>query len=257
VVVGRERTAPRTRGLQPASSAPGEAGSLAAYPRGVSDPSPPPASAGPAAPSARIVLLAGPSGSGKSSLARRVGIPTVCLDDFYRAGDDPELPVCELGIVDWDDPRAWDAGQALATLRALAHHGAADVPRYDLAADRAVGTRRVELDGAPLVVAEGIFAAELIEACRREDLLADALCLTHRPTVTFWRRLVRDLREGRKPPLTLLRRGWTLLRQEPAIVARHVALGALPISGHDAERRLHRLLERAGDPVSDEVEDAA
>jgi uridine kinase len=220
--------------------------------------SPPPAD--PAvrpSPSARVVLLAGPSGSGKSSLARRVGIPTVCLDDFYRPGGDPALPVCELGIVDWDDPRAWDAEHALTALRELAYRGTTDVPRYDLSVDRAVGTRRVELGGAPLVIAEGIFAAELIDACRREDLLADALCLTHRPAVTFWRRLVRDLREGRKPPLTLLRRGWTLLRQEPTIVARHASLGARPISGHDAERRLRVLLERARPATTAEVEGAA
>jgi uridine kinase len=204
-----------------------------------------------------VVLLAGPSGSGKSSLARRLGVPVVCLDDFYRAGDDPELPVCSLGIVDWDDPRAWDAERALAALGELIEHGTTEVPIYDLSADGPVGTRPVTLDGAPLVIAEGIFAAELIEACRRDGLLADALCLTHRPTVTFWRRLVRDLRERRKPPWTLLRRGVILLRREPEVVASHVALGAEPVHGHDAERRLRRLLADAAQPAGSRGEEDA
>jgi uridine kinase len=205
-----------------------------------------------------VVLLGGPSGSGKSSLARRVGLPVVCLDDFYRAGDDPKLPVCELGIVDWDDPRSWDGELAMQALRELAAHGETEVPVYDLAEDRAVGSRLVRLDRSPLFVAEGIFAAELVERCHAEGLLADALCLTHRPVVTFWRRLIRDLREGRKGPWTLLRRGFTLLRREPAIVARHAALGAVPTSGPDAEARLRRLLEdkRAGVPPRAEGEAA-
>ena len=37
---------------------------------------------------ARVVLLAGPSGSGKTSLTRRVGLPMLALDDFYRDADD-------------------------------------------------------------------------------------------------------------------------------------------------------------------------
>lgn len=193
---------------------------------------------------AKVVLLAGPSGSGKSHLAERTGLPTVCLDDFYRDGDDPSLPMSVLGIPNWDHPDAWDGDRALAALVTLVRTGRIDLPVYELAADRSVGTQRLELDGAPMVVAEGIFAAELIAGCQHAGILADALCLVHRPHVTFWRRLVRDLREGRKAPLTLLRRGLALRRQEPAIVARQVALGAVPVHGRDALRRLARLADQ-------------
>jgi uridine kinase len=194
---------------------------------------------------ARVVLLAGPSGSGKSHLAERAALPTVCLDDFYKDGDDPTLPTSDLGIPDWDHPAAWDADRAMAALTALCRTGSVDLPVYALSRDRTVGTRRFDLGGAGLVVAEGIFAAELIAPCRAAGILSEALCLVHRPSVTFWRRLVRDLREGRKSPVTLLRRGLALRRQEPAIVARQVALGARPIHSHDALRRLQRLAATA------------
>lgn len=201
----------------------------------------------------RIVLLAGPSGSGKSSLAARAGLPTVCLDDFYKDGDDPTLPLADLPgdhgdtLVDWDHPASWDAERALAALVTLATTGGTDLPVYDIPTSRAVGTHRIEVGEAPLVVAEGIFAAELAAACTDADILADALCLTLRPSVTFWRRLVRDLRESRKPPLTLLRRGWALLRAEPRVVARQVALGATPLGPEDAARRLARRLAEVTD----------
>lgn len=199
----------------------------------------------------RIVLLAGPSGSGKSSLAAHVGLPTICLDDFYRDVDDPDLPRTDLPgpdghpLVDWDDPRAWHADRALTALVELATTGRTELPVYDIPTSRAVGTHLVDVGDAPLVIAEGIFAAELVAACRDAGILADALCLTLRPTVTFWRRLVRDLREGRKPPLTLLRRGLVLRRTEPAIVARHISLGALPVAPADAVRRIERLTTEA------------
>jgi uridine kinase len=202
-------------------------------------PSPPPEPS--AAPRARIVLLAGPSGSGKSHLAARSGLPTVCLDDFYKDGDDPTLPRSELGIADWDHPDAWDAQRALVSLSELATTGTTWLPAYDFSLDRTTGTHVVHLGDAPVFVAEGIFAAHLIGACRELGLLADALCLTHRPTVTFWRRLARDLREGRKSPWILLRRGLALRRREPAIVAEHVSLGATPVHGEEALRRLRRV----------------
>ena len=62
--------------------------------------------------------------------------------------------------------------------------------------------------GASYVVAEGLFAQEVVAGCRERGLLADAVCVRNHRLVTFWRRLTRDLREHRKPPLVLLRRGW-------------------------------------------------
>ena len=40
--------------------------------------------------------------------------------------------------------------------------GRAEVPVYAIGADRRVATRTVELNGSPLFVAEGIFAADIV-----------------------------------------------------------------------------------------------
>ena len=45
-----------------------------------------------------VILLAGPSGSGKSRLAAMAGCPRLNLDDFYFDADHPGLPHT-LGIV--------------------------------------------------------------------------------------------------------------------------------------------------------------
>ena len=71
---------------------------------------------------------------------------------------------------------------------------------------------------------------ELVEPLRREGLLRAAYVI-HRPRqLTFLLRLVRDLRERRKPPGVLIRRGWALMQAEPGVVAAQVARGAVPRS---------------------------
>jgi uridine kinase len=183
-----------------------------------------------------VILLAGPSGSGKSSLAARSGLPVLVLDDFYKDGDDPTLPTLPgTADVDWDAPGSWNADAAVAAVSALCARGAADTPVYDIAASAATGRARLDLGGAAVFVAEGVFAAEIAGRCRELGLLADALCLRGRPTTTARRRFARDLREGRKSAVFLLRRGWHLLRAERDIVARQVALGCHPC-GHDEAR---------------------
>jgi uridine kinase len=192
-----------------------------------------------------VVLLAGPSGAGKSRLAELVALPVVRLDDFYRDGDDEAMPRSPLGIVDWDDPRSWDGDRAVAALEQLCTTGSAELPIYDIAADGTVGHRPVTTAGSPLIVAEGIFADQIAGTLRERGLLAAAICVRHHRLVTFARRLQRDLRERRKPPLTLLRRGLLLLRDDPKVVRRCVEAGCEPLHPKAARRRIETLVTQA------------
>jgi len=194
---------------------------------------------------ARVIVLAGPSGSGKSHLAERLGLPLLRLDDFYRDGSDPALPRittgANSGLVDWDDPAAWLGDEAVEALATLCRTGTVETPVYDIAHDGRNGFRSLSLDGAPLVVAEGIFAHHVVAPLRAAGLLAAAYCLRQHPVVTFWRRLSRDLREHRKPPLVLVRRGLALMRDQRRIVAAAVAAGCTPCSADEAFRLVQRL----------------
>ncbi len=184
---------------------------------------------------ARIVLLAGPSGSGKTSLVRRLGLPSISLDDFYKDDDDPGMPQRH-GIIDWDSPESWHRMQALDALVTLCRTGAVDLPIYDIPTNKRTGTAHLDLKGAPIVIAEGIFASELVDAARAEDILADAICIVRPRAKTFFYRLMRDLGEARKPPATLVRRGLTIAREEKGTIAKWVADGCQPLGFSEAEQ---------------------
>ncbi|MEU6664388.1 uridine kinase [Streptomyces sp. NPDC046727] len=190
-------------------------------------------------PPARVVLLCGPSGSGKSLVAARSGLPVLRLDDFYKEGDDPTLPLVEgSSDIDWDHPESWDADVAVEAIARLCATGSTPVPVYDIALSARTGEETLHIDRTPLFIAEGIFAAEIVGRCRELGLLADALCLSRGPVTTFRRRFLRDLKEGRKSVPFLLRRGWRLMRAERSIVTRQVSLGAHPCDRDEALSRL-------------------
>ena len=196
--------------------------------------------------SAHVVVLAGPSGAGKSRLAERLGLPVLRLDDFYKSAGDPTLPVithgANTGLTDWDHPDSWLPGDAVEALQQLCTEGWVEVPVYDIAQSGRCGWQRLDLQGHRLVLAEGIFAQEIVPVCHERGLLAAAYCVRQHPLVTFWRRLTRDLREHRKPPLVLLRRGWALLRDQKRVVDHAVELGCTPVSPEEAYRRVCDLL---------------
>ena len=187
---------------------------------------------------ARVIVLAGPSGAGKSRLAARLGLPVLRLDDFYKSGGDPTLPRigtgANAGLVDWDHPDSWLPDDAMAAIERLCADGRAEVPIYDIAHDGRCGSQVLDLEGGRYFVAEGIFAQEVVPRTRAAGLLAAAYCVRQHPMVTFWRRLTRDLREHRKPPLVLLRRGLALMRDQKRVVDNAVALGCEPVSPDQA-----------------------
>lgn len=191
---------------------------------------------------AQVVVLAGPSGAGKSRLAERLGLPILRLDDFYKDGDDPSLPRithgANAGLVDWDDPASWHEQDALDALRELCLTGRSEVPVYEIAQNGRSGSRVVDLGGSTRFVAEGIFAPEVVGACREEGLLAAAYCITQHSAVTFWRRLARDLHEHRKPPLVLLRRGAALMRDQQRVVGHALRQGCRRATGDQAYAEL-------------------
>ncbi|MFB7457302.1 uridine kinase [Streptomyces sp. NPDC056188] len=190
-------------------------------------------------PPARVVLLCGPSGSGKSLVAARAGLPVLRLDDFYKEAGDPTLPlVAGSSDIDWDNPGSWDADVAVAAISRLCATGTTSVPVYDISLSARTGEDTLHIGRTPLFIAEGVFAAEIVGRCRELGVLADALCLNRGPVTTFRRRFVRDLKEGRKSVPFLIRRGWRLMRAERSIVARQITLGAHACDRDEALGRL-------------------
>lgn len=181
----------------------------------------------------RVVLLAGPSGGGKSRLARLVGALPLRLDDFYRDADAPGLPRAH-GIIDWDDPATWDGPAALTVVQGLLRQGRAEVPTYSIAASRRTGTHTVELAGHELIIAEGIFALDLLPLLRSAGVPVTPIYLDRDRTLVAALRLRRDLAQHRKPPGVLLRRGAALWHSQPAQRARAVAAGFTPMSMRQA-----------------------
>ena len=167
---------------------------------------------------AQVILLTGPSGSGKTSLLRRVGAHRLRLDDFYRDGDEPGMPLLDgtssgdegstrteaMARIDWDHPASWDADRAMDTIVQLCAEGSAKVPVYSIPDNATVNWTTLDIGAAPAFAAEGLFAGELVERCRRANVLADALALRRPRVQTWWFRLRRDLAERRKPPAVLL-----------------------------------------------------
>ena len=189
-----------------------------------------------------IILLAGPSGAGKSRLTHMAELPELRLDDFYHDHDEPGLPRVR-GMVDWDDVASWNLPAAVDALGELAADGQTVVPCYDISRSRADGTHLVDVGDATAVVAEGIFALDLLDPCLRAGMEVLPIWLDRPRWFNFARRLIRDLRQHRKSPPVLIRRGLALCQAEPALRSRAIVMGFQPMSMRRASATVASLMD--------------
>ncbi len=113
---------------------------------------------------ARLVLISGPSSSGKTTFAKRLGIQMrilgldpvlISLDDYFV---DRELtPRDENGEMDYEALEALDLDAFNNDLRTLLEGGSVDVPRYDfISGKRQFHEKPLKLGERSVLVVEGI-----------------------------------------------------------------------------------------------------
>lgn len=113
----------------------------------------------------RIVLLSGPSASGKTTSMKRLGIqlrvngvqPVIIgLDDFFV--DREKTPKDESGEFDFESFHAIDIERLQSTVRALLRGETVAMPKFDFVSGRSVPGEEMRLGDNQLLLLEGIHA---------------------------------------------------------------------------------------------------
>ncbi|WP_321474557.1 uridine-cytidine kinase [uncultured Paludibaculum sp.] len=141
----------------------------------------------------KLIGIAGPSGSGKSELARWLSVKTgarvLNLDHYYL--NLSHLPLEVRAKTNFDEPHSVDHDAILEHARALAGGQAIRAPHYSFEAHtRAPGDDLIEPQSC--VILEGLFTLYWQEL---RDLLAVKLYVDAPEPVCLARRLERDIRE--------------------------------------------------------------
>jgi len=154
-----------------------------------------------------VIGIAGPSGSGKSALARALGArldspPLLALDDYYR--DRSALPPEEREKINFDHPEAIEAGLLLRDLGRLLQGGSISPPSYDFSThSRRPGRRKVT--PAAFLLVEGLHVLYWQEL----RALLDLKIYVHAPQETcLQRRLERDQTLRNRAPASIRRQFW-------------------------------------------------
>lgn len=167
------------------------------------------------APSKKIVMLAGPSASGKTTTASLLSSDiealggkayTVSLDDFYLPRN-VEYPLDENGNPDYECVEALDTKLIRAAFEELICGGGTNLPRFDFnSGERIRDDRRIELRRNDVVIVEGLHALNpvIIDALGEANVFKiyigvfskvygkDGSVLLSRRELRFIRRMTRD-----------------------------------------------------------------
>lgn len=147
-----------------------------------------------------IIGIAGGSGSGKSTVARRVAesldgaqVAFIDMDAYYR--DHRHLPLAERRLINWDHPDAFDTSLLAEHLAALSRGEAIDKPVYDFV-EHLRAPRTVRVEPADVIVIDGIL---LLVDERVRDACDVKVFVDADADIRLIRRLRRDMEVRGRP----------------------------------------------------------
>lgn len=203
-----------------------------------------------------IIGIAGGTGSGKSTVARRVAeqltrasVAFIDMDAYYR--NYAHLPMEERRQVNWDHPDAFDTGLMVAHLAELGAGRSIEKPVYDFVTHTRSDTTR-HVPAADVIVVDGIllFADERLRALFDVKVFVDADA-----DIRLVRRIRRDMARRGRPLEEILDQYLTTVRPmhlqfvEPS---KRYADVIVPRGGHNAVAiemiiaKIHRRFEGGG-----------
>ena len=145
-----------------------------------------------------IIGIAGGSGSGKSTIARRLveefgdKVTVLRHDDYYKAHHD--ITYEERTRINYDCPEAFDTDLMAEHLRLLREGRAVDCPVYDYTVhDRSDEVRRVEPNS--VLIIDGIL---VLAEKQLRDLMDIKIFVDTDADVRIIRRIIRDVRDRRR-----------------------------------------------------------
>jgi uridine kinase len=144
-----------------------------------------------------IIGMAGPSGSGKSSVAKRVASRLnghVISMEVYAA-ENKRLAFAERERQNYDTPEATDLDLLESHIRKYAAGIAIEAPIYDFGQHQR-SKRREPVPSEPLLIVEGILALHFAELRPYFDV---SIYLEAPDDICFHRRKVRDITERQRP----------------------------------------------------------
>lgn len=141
----------------------------------------------------RLILIAGPSSSGKTTFTRLlseklesfgVKVHLISTDDYFINRDD--VPVLESGIRDFDSLAAMDVDYLKDTIRAISNNENVEIPEFDFM----TGTRKKELvqlkmQSEDIVMIEGIHALNPIFLDNPNDPAVCKISIAPRTAIDF------------------------------------------------------------------------
>jgi uridine kinase len=144
-----------------------------------------------------IVGLAGASGSGKSTVAKRVAsrLKGHVLSMETYSIEMNHLPLEERAKLNYDAPHAIDVKLLESHIRDYASGKVIEAPIYDFAEHLRVSNRREHIPATSLLIVEGILALHFAQLRQHFDL---SIYLEAPDGVCFHRRKVRDITERQR-----------------------------------------------------------